>query len=113
MRVRPLHDHVIVELEPAKELSRGGIILTTPEPVRIGRVISVGPGRLYRKTEGGKAHLVPTELKGGERIAFFQAVTQTKQGYELCYRLPENQAMLRETDALFVIPDGVDIEVTR
>lgn len=113
MPLRPIHDHVVVELEPVKEFTRGGIIKVSPEPVRVGRVLAVGPGRFYQKSEGGKGHFVPTELKGGERIAFFQAVTQTQQGYQLSYRLPENQALLRETDALFVIPEGVEIEVTR
>jgi len=113
MSLRPLHDHCVVEMEPVKEFSRGGIIMVAPEPVRVGRVVSIGPGRRYQKTEGSKEKFVRTELKVGERIAFFQAVTQTQQGYLLHYRLPENQALLRETDALFVLPEGVDVEVTR
>lgn len=113
MSTRPLHDNIVVELEPVKEFSRGGIIKVAPEPVRIGRVLAVGKGRFFAASNGGKGLFVPTELKVGERIAFFQAVTQTQQGQQLRYKLPENQVLLRETDALFVIPEGLDIEVSR
>ena len=107
MKLRPLHDHIVVELEPVKEFTRGGIIKVAPEPVRTGHVKAVGPGRLYMDK------FIPTELKVGDRIAFFQAVTDTLQGKLLHWRLPDNTVLLRETDTLFVLPDGLDMEVTR
>lgn len=119
MALRPLHDHVVVELDPVKEFSRGGIIKVAPEPVRTGTVLAVGPGRRYQvqdqdpQSRRRRTRFVPTELKVGERIAFFQAVMETQQGAQIGYALPNNQALLRETDALFVIPEGVEVEVSR
>jgi co-chaperonin GroES (HSP10) len=113
MKLRPLHDYIIVEVEPATEFTRGGIIKVAPEPVRVGRVKAVGPGRFYLSSRTGKSSFVPTELKVGERIAFFKAVTETQQGKQLQYRLPDNTSLLRETDALFVLPDDLAVEVTR
>jgi len=104
--LKPLHDYLVVELEPIKEFSRGGIIKVAPEPIRTGRVKAIGPGRLYED------RFVPTMLKVGERIAFFQAVTQTKQGHSNRYSLCDSEELLRETDALFVLPEGLDLEVT-
>ena len=113
MNLIPLHDYVVVELEPVKEFTRGGIIKVAPEPLRIGRVVSAGPGRIYQELDSDKERHVPMELKPGDRIAFFQAVTQTKQGTQLHYTLSDGQELLRETDALFVIPEGLDLEVSR
>lgn len=112
-RIRPKNDFIVVEVEPLKEYSRGGIIKVAPEPIRTGYVRAVGPGRYYRNTDSDKETFVPMELKPGDRIAFFQAVTQTKQGKQLRWSLPDDIEILRETDALFVIPEGVDVEVTR
>ena len=111
MKLRPLHDYLVAELEPIKEFTRGGIIKVAPEPLRIGRVMAIGKGRRYTKLDEDGETFVPTELKVGERIAFFQAVTQTKQGKANCYVLDDNEVLLRETDALFVVPDGFDLEV--
>jgi len=112
MKLRPLHDYLVVELEPVKEFTRGGIIKVAPEPVRVGKVTAIGKGRHYPGLDGVKGKYVPTVLQVGERIAFFQAVTQTKQGRQLDMSLPDNHELLRETDALFVIEEGADVEVT-
>ena len=74
MRLRPLHDHIVVDVDPAPEFTRGGLVKVAPEPVRTGVVRAVGPGRHYSDK------FVPTELKPGDRIAFFYAVGQTQQG---------------------------------
>ncbi len=112
-RLRPLHDGVVVELEPIKEFTRGDIIKVAPEPIRIGRVKAVGKGRHYPGLDGAKEKFIPTELKVGERVAFFKAVTETRQGRALDLRLPDDHELIRETDALFVIPEGLDLEITR
>lgn len=105
--MRPLHDCMVVRVDPVKEYTRGGIIKVAPEPVRTGTILAIGPGRHFID------RFVPTEAKVGDRIAFFDAVTKTKQGHQLSYKLPEDQVLLRENDALFIIPKGVDIEVTQ
>lgn len=66
-QIRPLHDHVLIELE---EISLSGIILK-PETVemergtRIGTVLRVGPGR-FNEDEW---RLMPMILKAGDRVA--------------------------------------------
>ena len=105
--MKPLHDCMVVRVDPVKEYTRGGIIKVAPEPVRTGTVLAIGPGRRY------KDKYIPTEAKVGDRIAFFDAVTKTMQGKQLAWKLPEDQVLIRENDALFIIPEGMDIEVTQ
>lgn len=104
--LRPLGDHLVVEIEPEKECTSGGIIRVSPEPVRTGKVLAVGPGKRYPDK------FVPTVIKPGERIAFFKAVTDTKSGKQVTYALEDNQVLLRETDVLFVLPEESKVEVT-
>jgi co-chaperonin GroES (HSP10) len=106
-KLRPLHDYMLVQLEPVKEFTRG-IIRVAPEPVRLARVVRVGPGRHYID---GK--FVPTTVEPGDRIAFLQAVTETQQGKQLHWIMPDNHELIRETDVLFVIPPGTEVEVTQ
>ncbi len=47
MKIEPIADRVLIEPEPAKEKTAGGIIIpdgAKERPVR-GKIISVGPGR--------------------------------------------------------------------
>jgi co-chaperonin GroES (HSP10) len=104
--MRLLHDWVLVELEPAKEVTSGGIIKVGPDPIRIARVLQVGPGRRYPD------RYVPTQVRVGDRFPFFKASTDSKNGRAIAERLPEGQELVRETDILFVIEDGADVEVT-
>jgi co-chaperonin GroES (HSP10) len=102
---RLLSDWVLVELEPAKEATLGGIIKVGPDPIRIAKVLKAGPGRHYVDK------YVPSEVKPGDRFPFFKATSDTKQGRQLAERLPEGQELIRESDILFVIEEG-DVEVT-
>ena len=102
--IEPKNDWLLVELEPIKEFSRGLIIRTAPEPIRTAKVIAVGKGKHYPD------RFVPTVVKPGERIAFFYAIAETKQGRQVGYLLPEGQELIRETDVLGVLGDGVQIE---
>ena len=47
MKVRPLHDRVLVKRVEEEQISRGGIIIpdTAKEKPIKGRVVAVGPGR--------------------------------------------------------------------
>lgn len=105
--MRPLHDWVLIELEPEKKVTSGGIILTGPAPVRIARAVAVGPGRMTKK---GK--LIPSQVKVGDRFPFFKAATETQQGRKIAERLPEGQEAIRESDILFVFEEGTAYEVT-
>lgn len=67
MRVRPLHDRILVQRIEEKETVKGGIIIpdTAKEKPQEGEVIAVGKGK---KTEDGK--VVPLDVKTGDRILF-------------------------------------------
>lgn len=106
MKLRPLHDWVHVVIEPASNTTRGGLVLVGPRPVRVARVLAVGPGR---RDKNGV--LNPTQIRVGDRFPFFKAATETKQGYAISLQLEENEALLRESDVLFLMEEG-DMEVT-
>lgn len=103
MKIRPLQDRVLVELEPEKNRSRGGLFLLGHDKVRTGVVLRVGPGKQYEDCYR------PTEVKPGERVAFMQACLETRAEAQLNYRLPDGMAMIREPDILGVVEDDIDI----
>ena len=65
MKVKPLHDRVLVKRIEAEEKVRGGIIIpdTAKEKPLEGKVVAVGAGRL---DEDGKR--IPLEVKAGDRV---------------------------------------------
>ena len=67
MKVRPLHDRIMVERLEEQEVRRGGIIIpdTAKEKPQEGKVVAVGPGG---RDESGK--LTPLDVKAGDRILF-------------------------------------------
>ncbi len=67
MKVRPLHDRLLVRRIEEKERARGGIIIpdTAKEKPMQGKVLAVGKGRVL---ENGKK--LPLDVKVGDRILF-------------------------------------------
>jgi chaperonin GroES len=67
MKVRPLHDRILIKRIEEKETVKGGIIIpdTAKEKPQEAEVIAVGNGK---RTEEGK--LVPLDVKAGDRILF-------------------------------------------
>ena len=67
MKVRPLHDRILIKRIEEKETVKGGIIIpdTAKEKPQEAEVIAVGHGK---KTEEGK--VVPLDVKAGDRILF-------------------------------------------
>jgi chaperonin GroES len=67
MKVRPLHDRVIVKRLKEEEKTKGGIIIpdTAKEKPVEGKVIAVGDGKVQ---EDGKK--LPLEVKAGDRVLF-------------------------------------------
>jgi chaperonin GroES len=67
MKIRPLHDRVIVKRMEGEEKTKGGIIIpdTAKEKPVEGKVIAVGSGKLL---ENGKK--APLQVKEGDRILF-------------------------------------------
>ena len=67
MKVRPLHDRIIVTRIEEGEQKVGGIIIpdTAKEKPQQGEIVSVGPGG---RDEAGK--LIPIDVKPGDRVLF-------------------------------------------
>jgi chaperonin GroES len=67
MKVRPLHDRIIVERIEESEQRVGGIIIpdTAKEKPMQGKVIAVGKGRLEKD---GK--VTPLDVKAGDTVLF-------------------------------------------
>ena len=93
MKIKPLHDRVIVKRLAEEEKTKGGIIIpdSAKEAPAEGKVIAVGPG----KREDGK--LAPLDVKAGDRIIFSKyAGTEVKiEG--------EEHLIMREEDILGII----------
>ena len=94
MKIRPLHDRIIVKRVKEEEKTKGGIIIpdTAKEPPIEGDVIAVGSGKVL---EDGKVRKL--DVKAGDRILFGKyAGTEVKiDGVE--------HLMLREDDILGVV----------
>ncbi|MEE9143869.1 MAG: co-chaperone GroES [Candidatus Binatia bacterium] len=93
IKIRPLHDRVIVQRIEEEEKTKGGIIIpdTAKEKPQEGKVIAVGQG----KHDDGK--VVPLDVKAGDRILFGKyAGTEIKLG-------GEDHLILREDDILGII----------
>ena len=69
MKLRPLHDKVLVKRTEEEETSSGGIILSgsAKEKPSQGEVLAVGPGK---KLESGTVQ--PVDLKAGDKVLFGQ-----------------------------------------
>jgi chaperonin GroES len=94
MRVRPLHDRLIVKRLEEEERTKGGIIIpdTAKEKPIEGEVIAVGKGRV--KKDGTK---IPMEVKKGDRVLFAKyAGTEVKID-------GEEHLMMKEDDILAII----------
>ncbi len=67
MKIRPLHDRVVVERIDAETKSAGGIVIpdNAAEKPDQGKVIAVGNGKIL---EDGKVR--PLDVKVGDRILF-------------------------------------------
>ena len=67
MKMRPLHDRILVKRFEEKQSVRGGIIIpdTAQEKPQEGTVIAVGAGKLDKN---GKR--IPLDVKAGDKILF-------------------------------------------
>ena len=94
MKIRPLHDRILVKRQEEKETKKGGIIIpdSAKEKPQEGKVIAVGTGRM---TEDGKK--LPLALKEGDRILFGKY-----SGSEVTLD-DEEYLILREEDVLCIL----------
>ena len=94
MKIRPLHDRVIVKRMEEERISAGGIVIpdsATEKPVR-GQVIAAGNGKIL---ENGNVR--PIAVKAGDKVLFGKySGTEVKvDGEELL--------VMREEDIIAVI----------
>jgi chaperonin GroES len=94
MKVRPLHDRLIIQALEEEEKTKGGIIIpdTAKEKPVEGKVIAVGAGRI--KKDGTK---MPLEIKKGDRVLY------AKYGGTEIRIDGEEYLMMKEDDILAVI----------
>lgn len=94
MKVRPLHDRVIVKRVEEEQISRGGIIIpdTAKEKPIKGRIVATGPGR---RLESGEIRALT--VKEGDIVLF------SKYGGTEVKIDGEDHLILREDDVLGII----------
>jgi chaperonin GroES len=94
MKVRPLHDRILVKRIEEENRSKGGIIIpdTAKEKPQEGKVVAVGKGRI---DDEGK--LRPLEVRKGDRILFgkYSGTEVQLDG--------EEHLIIREDDVLAVL----------
>jgi chaperonin GroES len=94
MKIRPLHDRLLVERLEEKEVKKGGIIIpdTAKEKPHEGKVIAVGNGKV---NDDGKT--LPLDVKTGDKILFGKY-----SGSEV--KLDDKEyLLLREDDVLAIL----------
>jgi chaperonin GroES len=94
MKIRPLHDRVIVRRMEEERKTASGIVIpdTAAEKPDQGEVKAVGPGK---RDDNGK--IIPMDLKVGDRVLFGKYAGQTVkvEGEELL--------VMREEDIMGVV----------
>jgi chaperonin GroES len=94
MKIRPLHDRVIIKREEVERTSAGGIVIpdsATEKPIR-GKVVAVGNGKIL---EDGSVRKV--DVKKGDNVLFgkYSGTEIKMDGDELI--------VMREKDIMAVI----------
>jgi chaperonin GroES len=94
MKIRPLHDRILVKREEEQDTKKGRIIIpdTAKEKPQEGKVIAVGTGKV---TEDGKK--IPLDVKAHDRILFgkYSGSEVTVDG--------EEYLIMKEEDVLAII----------
>ena len=94
MKIRPLHDRIIVKRMEEQEVKKGGIIIpdSAKEKPQEGKVIAVGNGKV---ADDGKK--IPLDVKAGDKVLFGKY-----SGSEVKVE-DEEYLILREEDVLAII----------
>ncbi len=94
MKLRPLHDRVIIKRLEEERKTASGIVIpdTAAEKPDQGEVLAIGPGK---KNEDGK--LVPVDVKVGDKVLFgkYSGTTVRVEGDEIL--------VMREEDIMAVV----------
>jgi chaperonin GroES len=94
MKIRPLHDRVVIKRTEEERMSPGGIVIpdtATEKPIK-GEVVAVGKGKIL---DGGDVR--PLDLKKGDKVLFGKySGTEVKVD-------GEDFLVMREDDVMAVI----------
>jgi chaperonin GroES len=96
MKIKPLHDRVVVRRIEEEARTPGGVIIpdTAKEKPMQGEVVAVGPGA---RDESGKR--IPPDVKEGDTVLFGKwSGTEVKIGEELL--------IMKESDIMGIIEHG-------
>jgi chaperonin GroES len=96
MKIRPLHDRILIKRIKAEEKTKAGIIIpesAKEKPIE-AKVVAVGPGKLM---ENGKR--VEPVVKAGDRVLFAKW-----SGSEIKIE-DEEHLILREDEVLAILED--------
>ena len=94
MKIRPLHDRILIKRLEEEDKSKGGIIIpdTAKEKPIQGKVIAVGKGKILNNGD-----VVPPDVKKGDKVLFGKyAGTDVKID-------GEEHLLMREDDILAVV----------
>ena len=97
MKIRPLHDRILIKRVAEEETVRGGIIIpdSAKEKPQEGEVIAVGDGKIL---ENGQR--VPLDVKEGNRILFGKYA-----GSDIKFE-EQDYLILREDEVLGILADA-------
>jgi len=95
VKIRPLHDRVVVKRIETQEQVRGGIIIpdTAKEKPQEAEVIAVGPGKINDSGERS-----PMDVKAGDRILIGKY-----SGSEI--KLDDNEYVIVREDEILAVLD--------
>ena len=91
MRIRPLHDRVVVKRLEEETKSPGGIIIpdTATEKPQQGEIVAVGSG-----SRGDDNEIIPLDVKAGDKVLFGKwSGTEVKIGGEDLLIMKESDIM--------------------
>ncbi|MEK7680177.1 MAG: co-chaperone GroES [Deltaproteobacteria bacterium] len=94
MKIKPLHDRVLIKRLAEEEKTKGGLIIpdSAKEAPAEGKVIAVGQGK-----RDEKGSLVPMNVKAGDRVLF------SKYGGTEVKIEGEEHLIMREEDILGIV----------
>jgi len=93
MKIKPLHDRVVIKPAESEDVTSGGIYLpdTAKEKPQRGEIVAVGPG----KTENGQ--LVAPQVKKGDQVLYGKY-----SGTEVTID-DEDYLIVRESDVMAIL----------
>ena len=91
MKIRPLHDKVLLKRLDQTETTEGGIIIpdTAAEKPQEGEVVAVGKGRILENGD-----ILPLDVKAGDKVIFNKyGFTEVNMGGEDYLIVPEHEIL--------------------